>query len=318
MNRIMLFVLVPCLILVMNSQPCWCQSQSFPTKPITYWVAYDPGGPSDVEAKQQQPHLEKILGQKITIDYKLGGGGAVAWAELAKAKPDGYLFCGFNIPTSILLPLQKNVGYTIDQLAPVAVFSRTPVILIVPQKSRYKNLSELIEAAKEDPGSVTVGGSGFFTVFHLSMFLLEKATNVRMNFVPYTGTASTMAAVLDGTTHCALVGTNDLINLKDKVRILALATDQRMPEFSNVPTFKEQGYDIVESVDRGIAVPSGTPKEIVDKLGAAFTQISKMPEIQPEMKKQGFVPLVMGPEETKAYIDKLIPHYKAILAGIKK
>ncbi len=100
--------------------------------------------------------------------------------------------------------------------------------------------------------------------------------------------------------------------------MLALATDKRMPEFPDVPTFKEQRYDIVESVDRGVAVPSGTPKEIVDKLGAAFTQISKMPEIQAEMKKQGFVPLVMGPEETKTYIDKLIPHYKTILAGIKK
>jgi tripartite-type tricarboxylate transporter receptor subunit TctC len=318
MNRIMPFLLIPSLLLVTNLQTVWGQSQSFPVRPITYWVAYDRGGPSDVEARQQQPYLEKILGQKITIDYKLGGGGAVAWTELAKAKPDGYVVCGFNIPTSILQPLQKDVGYKIDQLTPVAVFSRTPVVLVVPPKSRYKILSDLIDAAKEDPGAVTVGGSGYFTVFHLSMFLLEKNAKVRMNFVPYTGTASTMTALLDGTTAFALVGSNDVIKLKDKVRILALATEQRMPEFPNVPTFKEQGFDIIESVDRGVAVPSGTPKEIVEKLGAAFIQIAKLPEIQEEMKKEGFIPLAMGPEETGGYIEKLIPHYKAILAGIKK
>jgi tripartite-type tricarboxylate transporter receptor subunit TctC len=318
MNRIMLFVLILSLLLVANSQPGWCQSQSFPVRPITYWVAYDRGGPSDVEARQQQPHLEKILGQKITIDYKLGGGGAVAWKELAQAKPDGYVLCGFNIPTSILLPLQKDVGYKTDQLTPVAVFSRTPVVLIVPQKSRYKTLSDLIDAAKEDPGAVTVGGSGYFTVFHLSMFLLERSAKVRMNFVPYTGTASTMTALLDGTTQCALVGSNDALVSKDKIRVLALATEQGMPEFPNVPAFKEKGFDIVESVDRGVAVPSGTPKEIVDKLGAAFVQIAKTPEVQAEMKKQGFIPLAMGPEETKGFIEKLIPHYRDVLAGIKK
>ncbi len=101
------------------------QEKAFPTRQVTYVVCFDPGGQSDRGARIYQPHLEKVLGQKVIIDYKVGG-GALGWRELTRAKPDGYTFAGFNIPHIILQPLQQDVGYQTEQIVPVMIFQRTP------------------------------------------------------------------------------------------------------------------------------------------------------------------------------------------------
>ena len=106
-------------------------AQAYPTRQISYLICFDPGGQSDREARRQQPHLDKILGQKVIIDYKVGGGGALGWRELVRAKPDGYTVGGFNIPHVILQPLQQEVGYKTEQIEPVVVFQRTPLGLAV-------------------------------------------------------------------------------------------------------------------------------------------------------------------------------------------
>jgi tripartite-type tricarboxylate transporter receptor subunit TctC len=298
-------------------QSGWCQSQPFPTRQLTYLIPFDPGGQSDVEARRQQTHLSRILGQQVIIDYKVGGGGAIGWRELVKSKPDGYVFAGFNIPHTILQPLQQAVGYKTEQLVPVALFQRTPLGLAVPENSPYKTLKEFIEAAKKEPDKLTVGGSSFFSGAHFADMLFEKLAGIKLSYVPFTGSAPQITALLGGHTDAGMCFSNDLVRFKDKVRVLAMATDERMEDFPEAPTFKELGFDIVESVDRGVIVPPNTPKEIVAKLEAAFLEIAKNPEIQSEMKKQGFVPLAMGAAETKAHLDKLTASYKALFEDIK-
>jgi len=299
-------------------QPEWCQAQSYPTRQLTYLIPFDPGGQSDVEARRQQPHLSRILGQQVIIDYKVGGGGAIGWRELVKSKPDGYVFAGFNIPHTILQPLQQNVGYKTEQLVPVALFQRTPVGLAVPDNSPYKTLNEFIEAAKKDPGKLTVGGSSFFSGPHFATMLFDKLAGIKLSYVPFTGAAPQITALLGGHTDAGMSFSNDLVRFKDKLRILALATEGRMAEFPDAPTFKELGFNIVEAVDRGVIVPPNTPKEVIAKLEAAFLEIANNPEIQAEMRKQGFVPLAMGAADTKAYLDKLTANYKAMFEEIKQ
>jgi tripartite-type tricarboxylate transporter receptor subunit TctC len=299
-------------------QSSWCQSQPYPTRQLTYLIPFDPGGQSDVEARRQQTHLARILGQQVIIDYKVGGGGAIGWRELVKSKPDGYVFAGFNIPHTILQPLQQAVGYKTEQLVPVALFQRTPLGLAVPENSPYKTLQDFIDAAKKDPGKLSVGGSSFFSGPHFADMLFEKLAGIKLSYVPFTGAAPQVTALLGGHTDAGMTFSNDLVRFKDKLRILAMATEGRMEDFPDVPTFKELGFDIVESVDRGVIVPPNTPKEIIAKLEAAFLEIAKNPEIQAEMKKQGFVPLAMGADETKAHLDKLTASYKVLLEEIKK
>jgi tripartite-type tricarboxylate transporter receptor subunit TctC len=310
-------VILAVLALSLCAVTGWSQSKSYPARQLSYLIPFDPGGQSDVEARRQQPHLSRILGQQVIIDYKVGGGGALGWRELVRSKPDGYLFCGFNIPHTILQPLQQDVGYKTAQLVPVALFQRTPIGLAVPANSPYKTLKDFIDAAKKDPAKLSVGGSSFFSGPHFATLLFEKLAGIKLSYVPFTGAAPQITALLGGHTDAGMTFSNDLVRFKDKTRILALATEERMEEFPDIPTFKELGFDLVESVDRGVVVPPKTPAEVVAKLEAAFLEIAKNPEIQAEMKKQGFVPLAMGAAETKAYLDKLTAQYAAMLKDVK-
>src|SRR5512136_295420 len=170
----------------------------YPTRQINYLICFDPGGQSDLVARLQQPHLEKILGQKVLIDYKVGGGGALGWRELVRAKPDGYTIAGFNIPHVILQPLQQEVGYKTEQIEPVAIFQRTPLAITVLNTSPFKTMQDLVDYAKKNPGAVTLGGSGTFTGYQMATLRLEKLTGARYTYVPFNGSAPQITAWLGG------------------------------------------------------------------------------------------------------------------------
>jgi tripartite-type tricarboxylate transporter receptor subunit TctC len=146
----------------------------------------------------------------------------------------------------------------------------------------------------------------------------QKLAGVKLTYVPFTGSAPMMTAVLGGHVAGTFANSDDLVRFKEKIRVLGFATEERFPDFPEVPTFKEMGLDIVLATDRGVAVPPGTPEPIVTKLEAAFVEIARNPEIQAEMKKQGFVPVAMGHAESKAYIEKMTAIFKELAADLKK
>ena len=294
------------------------QEKVFPTRQLTYLVCFDPGGQSDRGARLYQPHLDKVLGQKVIIDYKVGGGGALGWRELTHAKPDGYTFAGFNIPHVILQPLQQDVGYKTEQIVPLMIFQRTPLGLAVLNTSPFKTLKEFIDHAKKNPGAVSIGGSASFSGYHMATLRLEKLTGTKITYVPFTGSAPQMTAFLGGHITAIFGASDDLTIHKDKLRVLGFATNERFPGFPDAPTLKEQGVDMAEAVDRGVAVPPGTPDPIIKKLESAFLQVANMPEIRAEMTRQGFIPMAMGHAESKAYLEKMTALYKDLAAGIKK
>ncbi|MHC1727110.1 MAG: tripartite tricarboxylate transporter substrate binding protein [Syntrophobacteraceae bacterium] len=294
------------------------QEKAFPTRQLSYVVCFDPGGQSDRGARIYQPHLEKILGQKVIIDYKVGGGGALGWRELTRAKPDGYTFAGFNIPHIILQPLQQEVGYQTEQIVPVMIFQRTPLGLAVLETSPIKTLKDFIEHAKKNPGAITIGGSGSFSGYHMAALRLEKLIGAKVTYVPFTGSAPQMTAFLGGHVTAVFGASDDLTIHRDKLRVIGFATDERFPGFPDAQTLKEQGVDMAEAVDRGVAVPPGTPDYAIKKLESALIQVANMPEIQTEMKRQGFIPMAMGHEECKTYLKKMTGIYKDLTANMKK
>ena len=317
MKRIAVLAVLLLAIITLIS-PELALAQAYPTRQITYLICFDPGGQSDREARRQQPHLDKILGQKVIIDYKVGGGGALGWRELVRAKPDGYTVGGFNIPHVILQPLQQEVGYKTEQIEPVVVFQRTPLGLAVLDSSPFKTFQELIDYAKKNPGAVTIGGSGTFSGYHMAALRLEKLTGAKYTYVPFNGSAPQMTAFLGGHVTSIFGASDDLTRYKDKMRLLAFAYDSRFSEFPNSPTLKELGVDMVEAVDRGVAVPPKTPEAVIRKLEAAFKEIAARPEIQAEMRSQGFFPVFMGRDESKVYIQKMTAVYTELSASLKK
>ena len=314
---VLTFAAVLMVALAMTAMPVLAATD-YPTKQITYLIVFDPGGQSDLEARRQQPHLERIMKQKVLIDYKVGGGGALGWREMTRAKPDGYFIAGFNIPHIILQPLQQEVGYKTEQIIPVAIFQRTPLALIVNAKSPFKTVQDFVDYAKKNPSALTMGGTGPFSNHHMATLRLEKTAGIKLTYVPFTGSAPMMMAVLGGHVAGTFANSDSLVEFKGQIRILGSCTDQRFTDFPDVPTFKELGLDIVLATDRGVAVPPGTPDAVIQKLEEAFLEIARNPDIQAEMKKQGFIPVAMGHKESKAYIEKTTEIFKELVAGLKK
>ncbi|MEW6720870.1 MAG: tripartite tricarboxylate transporter substrate binding protein [Thermodesulfobacteriota bacterium] len=311
-------LLVPAFLVAgWGVSPAW-SDEKFPTRQLTYMVCFDPGGQSDREARRQQPVLEKEFGQNVVIDYKVGGGGALGWRELVKTKPDGYTFAGFNIPHVILQPLQQDVGYKTEQINPVFIFHSTPLALAVPLNSPYKTAKELIEFAKKNPGVVTIGGSGSFSGYHMAVLRLEKLTGTKITYVPFTGSAPQMTAFLGGHLTAIMAASDDVTRFRDKMKVLGFATEKPFFKFPEDPTLRSQGIDLVESVDRGVAVPPGTPPAVIKRIEAAFMANAKSKEFQEEQMKGGFIPLAMGHEEAKAYLKAKTAVYTELASEIKK
>jgi tripartite-type tricarboxylate transporter receptor subunit TctC len=317
-NRFLLTLLIVGMALTSALSISAFAQDKYPSKSITYLVTFNPGGQSDREARRQQPLLEKILGEKVIVDYKVGGGGALGWSELVRAKPDGYLICGINIPHIILQPLQQETGYKTEDIVPVSIFQRTPLALAVLKDSPYKDLKELLAAANAKPGEISIGGSGTFSGHHIATLRLQKMTGTKFNYVPFTGAAPQITAFLGGHVNAIFGNSDDLVKHADNIRVLGTADEQRFFGFPSAPTFAESGIDLVESIDRGIGLPPNTPEPIIKTLEAAFLKIAKDPAIQAQMRKEGFVPLAMGQAESKAHIAKMTAVYKDIVKEIKK
>jgi len=294
----------------------------FPNKRITYNICFNPGGESDITARFQEQPLKKVLGVDIAINYKIGGGGALCWADLIKTKPDGYTIAGHNLPHTVLQPLEMgNAGYNTLDLKQIYFFESTPNLLLVRNDSPFKTLKDFVEYAKKTPGAVTVGGSGTSSANDLGTTMLNKAAGIQLTYVPFGGTGSAVPALL-GSHVTALMSYSTMgVQYAGKFRALAIASETRMDVLSDVPTFKEQGYDVVEGAYRGVAAPPGTPDDVVKILADAFEKVHKDPEVKKKMDQNGFKTEFLGPEASLALVKKKMVEYEAImkqLGRIKK
>lgn len=289
-------------------------SADYPSKPITYSIPFNPGGQSDLEARRQQPLLENALDTKIVVQYKPGGGGSLGWADLVTQKPDGYFISAINIPHIILQPMARgDAGYTTEQIEPVAFFQATPIGLAVMNSSPFQTLEDLIEHAQKNPGAVILTGSGTWSGHHVANFQFQDMINTQMTYIPQTGAAPAVAALLGGHAQGMWGNSNDLVQHADKIRVLAFATSEPFFAMPDVPTFNSKGYKLLASIDRGVGVPPGTPAERIAVLEKAFLDIANNPEIIETMKKEGYVPLAMGAEESKAYIQEMMKEWAPIV-----
>jgi len=290
----------------------------YPDRPITYIISFNPGGESDITARLQEPVLEKILGVDINVTHKPGGGGAVAWSEFQRtAKPDGYTLIGVNIPHIIGQPmLRKDTGYETDGFDLIMWFHFTPNALIVRADSPFKTLKDFIDYAKEHPKVVTVGGSGSYSANHLETLRLEREAGIKVTYIPHTGTGPLAPAILGGHLTALMNYTMLPVQLGDKVRVLAVASEERVETLPDAPTFKEQGYDIVGGAFRGVAAPKRTPKEITAKLADAFTKTNK--EIAAKQVPLGFVMTYATGDAAQALVDKMRRNYSDVIVDIIK
>ncbi|MBU2054991.1 MAG: tripartite tricarboxylate transporter substrate binding protein [Proteobacteria bacterium] len=290
---------------------------AYPDKPINYIISFNPGGESDVTARLQQSHLEKILGVTVNVTHKPGGGGAVAWSEFQRtARPDGYTIIGVNIPHIIAQPMErKDTGYTTDGFELIMWFHFTPNALIVQRDGDIKTLADFIKLAKAKPKAVTVAGSGTYSANHLDALRLDKLAGIQTTYVPHTGTGPIIPALMGGHVTSTMNYTMVGVQYKDKLRTLAVAADARVAMLPDVPTFKELGYDIVGGAYRGVAVPKGTPPDIVKKLTDAFLKTTDL--IAAKQREMGFEITTATGKQAIDLVARMKADYGGILSELE-
>jgi len=290
-------------------------AQAFPEKPIQFLIPFDPGGQSDTAVILLRPGLKEKLGVDIVAQHRPGGGGAVGWTMLAQEKPDGHMMAVTNLPHIVIQPLMtKGVKYKTEDLAPVYMYAETPGgIAVRKDDDRFKTLQDLIDFAKANPAKLSMGGVGQFTGNHLGYLQFAQMAGVDVSYVSFSGAAPQTAALLGGHVMSIYGGTFIFADKRDDFRVLAVATEERLRDFPDTPTFKELGFDLVGGIDRGVTVPAGTPKERIDLLADAIRHAAAKPEFIEGMEKLGFHMVNYGPEEYARIIQTRKEQYVKVL-----
>lgn len=289
---------------------------AWPEKPIQIIIAYAQGGGNDVTARSIAPRLAARLGAGVTVEVvnKPGAGGELGFAAIADAPPDGYTIGMIATPNVVTIPIERPARYTMDKLDPLVNVVTDPGVWAVRADSRFQNLGDLLKEAAAKPNTLTVGSTGVGSRDHLAILRLHQLTPGRFVHVPFPGgsTGDKALAADKITVAGSSLGEALRVTEKNATHILALATEKRWDMAPEIPTFREQGVDLVISGMRGFAAPKGLPPEIREKLVKGLLDAVADPAFVKE-SKDTFNPLdVKGPEAFAAALAEDTARYQAI------
>jgi tripartite-type tricarboxylate transporter receptor subunit TctC len=290
-------------------------AQSYPSKPVSVVVTWPAGGGTDIAARTILKYVEKEIGQRADVRNIPGGGGAIGYVQGAQQKPDGYnlttlQFDILSVEAQGLAPISHSNFDT------VGMFADQPVVLAVNSDSPHKTLKDFVAATKA--GKLKVGGASIGGVWHQASHLMSKSLGVDYTYVPYEGITTVLPAVLGGHIDAAVIflsGTTGSIK-GGKLRLLASMSEKRMKDYPDVPTFKEQGFDVIYSGFYGMAAPKGTPPEMVETLGKAFSKACADPAYQAEAASRELNAACLGPKEFRTMLNSMFPTVKKVSGEI--
>ncbi len=277
-------------------------SAAYPEKAIQYIIPFSAGGESDIAARLQAQLCKQKFGQDMIVINKPGAGGALAWSQLNSQPADGYTIMGTNVPHIVLQPFEPNTPYKTEDITPIYFFHFTPDAIVVAKDSPYKTYADLLKAAKENPGKITFAGSAHFSANHMAHERFKKHAGVNTKYVPFKGTGDLVASLLGQHVSAAMTYLPLAIAQKEKVRLLAVASEKRSPAFPDSPTFKEVGLGWVGGAYRGIAVPKSMSADLKKKISDMFLVINKDPEYVKQMTANGFEQVDITLEQMPAFM----------------
>jgi len=299
-------------------------AQSYPSRPVRMLLAFPPGGPTDINARVFAQKLSESMNVQVLVDNKPGAGGNIAAAEAAKAPADGYTIFYNTSAITIAPALYSKVAYdTLADFAPVALTATVPLVLAIHPGVPAKNMQEFIAHAKANPGKLNYGSSGSGTITHLSTALLATQLGLKMQHVPYKGSAPALADVAGGQTQLMTDTINTILPYaKDgRLRPLAIAIGRRSAAMPEVPTLEEAaglpGFEM--SAWQGIVVPAATPKEVVAKLNAEINKAAQNADLRQRLAALGAETLGGTSEQYAAYIRSELVRWAKVVkdAGAK-
>lgn len=296
------------------------QATDFPSKPVKFVVPFPPGSGTDTSARYFAKKFTELTGQNVVVDNKPGANGFIAVRNVLGAPADGYtVFVGSNSTLAVNVALFKSLPYDpVTDFAPLSMMMRAPALLVVPAQSNYNSVSELVAAAKAQPGKLDYGSGS--AGYQLMAELFNDVAGVQLFNVPFKGASEAMTAVASGTVHMAfadITGASELVK-GGKLRALAVASDRRVPAVPNVPTAIEAGLrGFTAYTWVGAMVSAKTPKAETDKLAAIMGKIEAMPETREFYEKLGAETMRGGAEEMRAFQNAEIQLWKRIVTKAK-
>jgi tripartite-type tricarboxylate transporter receptor subunit TctC len=300
-----------------NAQPESDGASRYPARPVRIIVPIAPGGPADVAARLVAQKLSKSLGQQFYVENEPGGSGNVGIGNAARAAADGYtmLLVGSNF---IVNPsLFAKISYDpLKDFAPVTLMALSPNILVVNPSIPAKNVRELIDLIKANPGKYNYASAGIGTTPHLSGEMFKLSQGLDLVHVPFKGSSPAVQSALAGHTPIAFAAMTPAVPfVKDgTLRALAVTTPQRSPALPDVPTLAEAGLTGQEAdTTLSILVPAETPRAIVDLLYREIKKAVVQPDVTENLVALGFDPVVNTPDEFAARLRIEIPKWAKVI-----
>ena len=294
------------------------QAQAFPTKPVKLVVTYPPGGSSDLMARIMGQKLSEVWGQPVIIESKPGAAGSIGMEFTARQPADGYTFVVGNLGPASVNPLITKVPYSMEKdFIPVSLTATGPNILAVPAASPFKNLNDLLVAARNKPGSLNFGTSGPGSMAHLGGELIMRQANVKMVGVPYKGGGLAVNDLLAGQIDMMVSDALPVIQhiRTGRLRALAITSAKRSPLSPEIPTFAEAGLPGLVAVNWwGVFLPAGTPKPVVDAYYAALVKIMANPDLKEKFGGLGVEAMATTQDEFKAFLADEKTKYAKLIA----
>ncbi|MFO1328238.1 MAG: tripartite tricarboxylate transporter substrate binding protein [Rubrivivax sp.] len=271
----------------LRAQPGW------PDKAITMIVPFPPGGVADTVARPVAESLARELKVPVVVENRVGAGGAVGMAAVARAAPDGYTVLMALSSVSILPEADRILGrrpsFTLSQLRPVARFTADPTVLVVRADAPWRTLQDFVAAAKTRPGGYNYGSSGNYGTMHVPMEMLKAEAGFRMVHIPYTGAGPAVLALLGGQVDAVASGPSTVAqHIKaGKLRALAHWGEAPLQSLPEVPSLRQLGLRASFAQWSALFVPTGTPDDVVQKLRAAARKAAVDPQVVQTIGKAG-------------------------------
>jgi tripartite-type tricarboxylate transporter receptor subunit TctC len=294
-------------------------ADSYPNGPVKIVVGFSAGGPTDLAARLVAAKLQQALGQTFIVENKPGAGSNLASGIVADAAPDGYTLLMAAAPLAINNHLYKGLKWNVlTSFEPITQVMSAPCILAVRPDS-YKSMAELVADAKKQPGKLSYSSSGAGGSQHLAGELLQQKAGIKLIHVPYKGASPALNDLLGGQIQMGFMTSLSSVPYfkSGKLRALAVASPQRLPQLPDVPTMAEAGLAGVEMNSwSGLLAPAKTPPEIIAKLNREAVKALQSPDVHDKLVSQGAMVVAGTPQEFAAYLKHEYENYGKLIESI--
>jgi tripartite-type tricarboxylate transporter receptor subunit TctC len=294
--------------------------QAWPARPVTIVVPFAAGGTTDIVARLMARKLGQMWNRTVVVDNRLGAGGNIGTAMVAKAAPDGYTILLTSGAITISVNLQKNAGFTMKELTPVTNVATGPMVVVVHPSVPATNVQELIALAKAKPGTLNFGSAGQGSQVHMAAENFADAARIEIVHVPYKGESIAYNDLLGGQIQMMVgnLAAASAFVKSGQLRALAVTSKQRSKMLPNVPTVDESGVPGFENAGWfGFFVPAGTPNDVVDKLYRDSVKVLSDPETEAALAAQGMVAIGNAPDAFASTINDELARWGKIITQRK-